>query len=185
MKRSFGLTAFTILLVLPPALEAQDPAPLGRFDGGLEVGYVVFSEGVGEDDGAYLGIAGYANVAPRIYLGLEVAAASSIGFFSDEMAIQPLELNVKYARALGSRFVADGGAGLSYSFAQFEEDVVAGPDVAHEDALFGGQIFADLVFRIGWFRLAAGAKYHLVQDFDDVPADFDNLRLGVRLGASF
>jgi hypothetical protein len=169
----------------PLALHAQETAPLGKGNVSVTFGYVVFSEGVAEDDGIYVGLEGYGRVARNLYLGGGVAAAYSIGLATDEMTLVPLEVNVKYARGVGSNVVVGGGVGLSYSYAEFLEVGFAAPNETSNTWLFGGQIFADLVYRIKWFDFGINAKYQLLQDFEEVAADFSNLRLGVQLGVIF
>jgi hypothetical protein len=185
MRGSFVLQAAVLLMGAPAALPAQDPAPLGRIDLGIKLGYVVFSQGVTEDDGLYLGLSGYGRVAANVYVGAEVAGASTITLFTDEMTLMPLELNAKYARAVGSHVVVTGGAGASYSRAEFHDESVIGPNAVYEEWLFGGQAFGDLVFRFAWFQIGINAKYQLIQDFAQVPADFSNLRLGLQAGVIF
>jgi hypothetical protein len=185
MKTSFVMTTVVFLLAGSATVHAQDPAPPGKIDFALKLGYVVFSKGVTEDDGIYLGLAGYRKVAANIYLGAEATAASTITLFTDEMSLAPLELNVMYARAVGSNFLLAGGAGLSYARAKFHEEHVLVPDVTYHEWLFGGQAFGDFVCRIKWFALGVNLKYQLLQDFEQVPADFSNFRLGLQAGVIF
>ncbi len=185
INRPVLTVVFALFAAAPVMLHAQDTAPLGKGYVSVKAGYVVFAEGVDEDDGIYLGLEGYGRVAANLYVGGEVAAASSIALFSDEMTLAPLEVNVKYARGVGSNFVVSGGAGVSYSYAEFL-DVSFLEDSQTKDAwLFGGQIFADFVYRINWFGFGIGAKYQLVEDFEEVAADFSNLRVGFQLGFIF
>jgi hypothetical protein len=184
MKKSVSIAVFALVTAVPVALHAQDTAPLGKGNVSVKFGYVVFSEGVDEDDGIYLGLEGYGRVAGNLYLGGEVAAAYSMALASDEMTLVPLEVNVKYARGVGSNFVVAGGVGLSYSYAEFL-DVGLAPDVTSDTWLFGGQIFGEFVYRINWFDFGISAKYQLVKEFEEVAADYSNLRLGVQLGVIF
>ncbi len=177
--------AFVILVAAPSSLHPQDTAPLGKGSLAIKGGYVVFDEGVVEDDGIYLGLEGYARVAANLYVGGEVSGASSVSLFSDEMSLIPIEVNAKYAGAVGSNVVLAGGIGLSYSYAEFQEDVFLGPDVDETAWLFGGQLFGDLMIIVSRFALGIGAKYQLVQDFEEVAADFSNIRVGVLLGIVF
>jgi hypothetical protein len=188
MKKPFHLVVFALVAAAPVALHGQDTAPLGSGNVSVKFGYVVFAEGAEEDDGVYLGLEGYGRVAANLYLGGEIAAASSFTLFGDEMRLVPFEVNVKYARGVGSNFVVAGGAGLSYSAASFcEVGFFASCDLQDsEDAwLFGGQIFGDFVYRIKWLDFGISAKYQLLQDFEEVAADFSNLRLGLQLGFIF
>jgi hypothetical protein len=185
MKKSVLVAAVALVAAAPVVLHAQDTAPPGKGNVSVKFGYVVFAEGANEDDGIYLGLEGYGRVAGNLYLGGQVAAAYSIGLFGDDMTLVPLEVNVKYARGVGSNFVVAGGVGLSYSYAEYLEVMIPGPSVTHDAWLFGGQIFADLVYRINWLDFGISAKYQLTQDFEEVGADFSNLRLGVQLGVVF
>jgi hypothetical protein len=184
MKKSVLVAVFA-LVAAPVALHAQDSAPLGKGNVSAKFGYVVFSEGADEDDGIYLGLEGYGRVARNVYLGAEVAAAYSMALFSDEMTLVPLEVDAKYARGVGSNFVVAGGVGLSYSWAEYHDVRLLEPNVTSDAWLFGGQIFGDFVYRISWFDFGISAKYQLTQDFEEVGADFSNLRLGVQLGVVF
>jgi hypothetical protein len=184
MKKSV-VAVFAVVAAAPVALHAQDTAPLGRGNVSVKFGYVVFSEGADEDDGFYLGLEGYGRVAGTLYLGGGVAAAYSMALASDEMTLVPLEVNVKYARGVGSNFVVAGGVGLSYAYAEFLDVSLSLPGVTYDAWLFGGQIFGDFVYRIKWFDFGISAKYQLVEDFEEVGADFSNLRLGFQLGVIF
>lgn len=185
MKRSVLLAVFAFVAAAPVPLRAQDAAPLGKGNVSAKFGYVVFSGGAVEDDGIYLGLEGYGRVAGNVYLGGEVAAAYSMALFNDEITLVPLEVNVKYAKGGDSGFVVTGGAGLSYSYAEFLDVIIPGPSVTRDAWLFGGQIFAELVYRVNWLDFGISAKYQLTQDFEEVGADFRNLRLGVLLGVVF
>ncbi len=177
--------AFVITVAAPLSLYAQDTAPLGKGSLAIKAGYVVFDEGVVEDDGIYLGLEGYGWVAANLYVGGEVSGASTVSLFSDEMSLIPIEVNAKYARAVGSNVVLAGGGGLSYSYAQFREDVFLGPDVDETSWLFGGQVFGDVLVTVSRFAFGIGGKYQLVQDFEEVAADFSNFRVGLLLGVVF
>jgi len=190
MIRSCFFLALLIALAMPVRLQAQDTAPLGSVDIAAKVGYAAFSEGVEDDAGIYLGVEGYGNVAPHVYVGAEASVASSIGIFSDEMSLGSFELNGKYAKAVSSNFVLAGGAGLSYSYAEFDTFDFFNGVAEVSDWLFGGQIFADLVFRVKWFDLGVNAKYQLIEEFptadvEQVEVDFSNFRLGVQAGFIF
>jgi hypothetical protein len=185
MSKSVPIGVFALCAAAPLALHAQETAPLGRGTVSVTFGYVVFSEGVVEDDGFYLGLEGYGRVARNLYLGGGVAAAYSMALSSDEMTLVPLEANVKYARGVGSHFVVSGGVGLSYSSAEFLDVRLGEPNETSNAWLFGGQIFTDFVFRIEWFDFGVSAKYQLVQEFEEVAADYSNLRLGVQVGVIF
>ena len=186
MNKAFLASVVALVAATPVALHAQDTAPLGKGAVSVMFGYVVFSEGADELDGIYLGLEGYRRVGTNLYLGAEVAQASSIAaVFGDEMTLVPLQINVKYARGVGSNFVVAGGAGLSYSYAEYYDFRILDPSVTSNAWLFGGQIFGDLVYRIKWFDFGISAKYQLVEDFEEVSADFSNLRLGIQAGVIF
>jgi hypothetical protein len=185
IKKSVLVAVFALVAATPLELHAQEAAPLGTGNVSVKFGYVVFSEGAVEDDGIYLGLEGYGRVAGNLYLGGGVAAAYSMALSSDEMTLVPLEVNVKYARGVGSNFVVTGGVGLSYSYAEFLDVSLSAPNETSDAWLFGGQIFGDFVYRINWFDFGISAKYQLVQDFEEVAADFSNLRLGFQLGVIF
>ena len=58
-------------------------------------------------------------------------------------------------------------------------------EVITHEWLLGGQVFADIAFRAAWFALGADVRYQLLQEFEQVPADFSNLRLGLQAGVIF
>ncbi len=184
MRNAFVVTTVIVVLACPVALPAQD-APLGKLDVAVQFGYVVFSAGAVEDDGIYLGLAGYGRVAANVYLGVEAASSANMTVGTDEMSLTPLEVNVKYARAIGSGLVLAGSAGVSYARAEFLDHRIPGPDVKYDEWLFGGQLGADLLFRAARLALGVNAKYQLVQDFEQVAADFSNLRIGLQAGVVF
>jgi len=66
-----------------------------------------------------------------------------------------------------------------------DKEIGSAPNETSDEWLFGGQIFGDFVYRINWFDFGISAKYQLVQDFEEVAADFSNLRLGFKLGVIF
>ncbi len=60
-----------------------------------------------------------------------------------------------------------------------------GPDVDETSWLFGGQVFGDVLVTVSRFAFGIGGKYQLVQDFEEVAADFSNFRVGLLLGVVF
>lgn len=98
----------------------------------------------------------------------------------------PIEVNVKYAREFASNSVVDFGAGFSYSYTELTHQVFLGAVTEErDDWLFGGQIFADLSYKINWFSIGVNAKYQITQSFKDEGLDLSNFRLGVHIGVIF
>ncbi|MBN1944293.1 MAG: hypothetical protein JW797_01400 [Bradymonadales bacterium] len=184
MKRPFVL-AFVFLLATPAALFAQEAPGLGRGDIALKLGYIAFPQNDSDEAGIYLGLAGYGHVGSNVYVGGELGPAGNIGFFSDDMSMVSFELNAKYALGVGSHFVVAGGGGLCLAYAEIEDYSFFSGRETYQEWLFGGQVFADLVFRFGWFDFGFNVKYQLLSPPDQEGVDFSNFRLGPQIGIVF
>ena len=179
---------------------AQEKAPLGKSNLALKFDYIAFTdnhfdEPFNEDDGLYLGLEGYGEIIPNWYLGGEIGAAININLFGDHISFVPVEVNVKYAKEAAPNLVVDFGGGLSYSYAKLEVTDWSHPSYSgntvyygyleREDWLLGGQIFADLTYKIGFFSIGLNGKYQITQDFKDEGIDLNNGRVGLQLGILF
>jgi hypothetical protein len=174
---------------------AQEKAPLGVGNLALKVDYIAFTEDDLEDadvdSGLYLGIEGFGEVTPNLYLGLEVGYAVNvegefdIDFFPEEPDVDltyiPVEVNLKYAAEVSPHFVIDVGAGISYNYAEIDVDGVDDED----EWLFGGQFFVDLNYTFDAFFLGINGKYQLTEEGDDLEVSFDNWRIGGQIGFFF
>jgi len=170
-------------------IHAEQKAPLGTGNFSLKLDYITFTDDWGDEDvnGMYVGLEGYGQIAPNLYLGGEIGAGSADVGITD-LTFHPIELNLKYAKEFVPNLIADFGAGVSYSYASLEIDDFWGLFMEEEtvnDWLFGGQVFADLTFHIQWFSFGVNAKYQITEDFKDADVSLSNLRLGAQLGVLF
>jgi len=188
--------AFLMTSTVVSAQENQEKAPLGAGNLALKVDYIAFTENDLEDldvdSGLYLGIEGFGEIAPNLYLGLEVGYAFvqsgdffDLDLFSDKLDVDltyiPVELNAKYTAEVSPHFVIDFGAGLSYNYAKIDvQDVVD-----ESEWLFGGQFFVDLNYTFDQFFLGINGKYQLTEEGDDLEVSFDNWRIGGQIGFFF
>jgi hypothetical protein len=201
MKKVMLIGAF---LMTSTVVSAQEKAPLGVGNLALKVDYIAFTEDDLEDldvdSGLYLGIEGYGEITPNLYLGLEVGWTNPDGEVYDvdtELTYVPVELNLKYATEVSPQFVIDFGAGVSYNYAKIEldaatgtfEDIETGEElgssVDESEWLFGGQFFVDLNYTFDQFFLGINGKYQLTEEGDDLPVNFNNWRIGGQIGFFF
>lgn len=195
MKRLTLLCLISAFLMTSTVVLAQEKAPLGVGNLALKVDYIAFTENDLEDadidSGLYLGIEGFGEVTPNLYLGLEVGYAVNvegefdIEFFSDEPDVDltyiPVEVNLKYAAEVSPHFIIDFGAGVSYNYAEIE---VEGYD-DEDEWLLGGQFFVDLNYTFDAFFLGINGKYQITEEGDDLDVSFDNWRIGGQIGFFF
>ena len=101
------------------AVHAQEKAHLGNGYFAVNLDYIAFTddhfdEAGNEDDGLYLGLEGYGEITPNLYLGGEIGGAINIDTFGgEEITFVSVELNLKYAKEAARNFFVDFGAGLS------------------------------------------------------------------------
>ena len=181
MKR-FLLLCFLVmafLMVSTSVYAQQRRAPLGLGNIAVKADYISFTEGDWKDldveNGFYVGLEGYGQIAPNLYLGAEVGYANpdgEVSFFDPffgrvnvdtELTYVPVELNLKYAIEAAPNLVMDFGAGVSYNYTKVEISAL-GISADEDDWLFGGQFFADLNYKIGQFFIGINAKYQMTED---------------------
>lgn len=161
--------------------------------------------------GLYLGLSGYAKIAPNLYLGGE------IGYFNEsetekdaeliagewydaenELTYIPIEINLKY---LIDDFTPPGltigfGGGLSLNYAEFERNMVNGDTITwdQDEWLFGAQLFTEVNQTFGdHFFFGANGKLQATEKFVVADSDndlyfdmnFSNWRLGAHVGLKF
>ena len=196
MKNLFLFSLIVSFIVLSTTAFAAERVSLGVANVALKLDYINFTDSVFEvhdvDTGYYIGLEAYAEVSPNLYLGAEVGYANPDGNYEweginveTEATFVPIELNLKYAFKAAPNFVIDVGAGVSYSFAEFEEKASALDSFSENDWLFGGQFFVDLNYTINQFFIGVNAKYHLTEDFQDFDFNYNNWRIGGQVGIMF
>jgi hypothetical protein len=192
MKRLFQVSACMVFVMISAGVQAQEKAPLGNGNLALKLDYIQFTDDYfdtsgRENDGIYVGLEGYGKVTPNLYLGGEIGQATNIDLFGGEdIDFVPIELNLKYASEPARNLVVDFGAGLSYSYVELRStSLFSSTANERDDWLFGGQIFADLTYKLNWFLAGVNAKYQMTEDFEDSDVDLSNWRLGFHLGVVF
>jgi hypothetical protein len=191
MKNLFLISIGIAFVLSSVKIHAQVIAPLGKGNLALKFDYIVFTDGFfdnqgNEDDGLYIGLEGYGKIAPNFYLGGEVGQAANISLVGEDIIFVPIEVNIKYASEFAHNLVVDFGAGFSYSYAALKQSFYVGTAAEERtDWLFGGQIFADLSYKINWFSIGINTKYQITQSFREEDLDFSNFKLGVHIGIIF
>lgn len=189
-KTLFSALLVAATLIWGSSALALETSPLGFGNLALKVDNLTFTdndlEDLDLDDGLYLGVEGYGQIADNTYFGAE------FGYFNEdndtlagesEVTYMPVELNLKYTSAPGPNIVFGMGGGISYNYAEVENSgIVAGSE---DDWLFGGQLFADVNFVFAPFFYGLNAKYQFVEEFDAIGVDMDNWRLGGQVGLKF
>jgi hypothetical protein len=188
-------------------LEAARRRPLGDVQLGLNLSYIRFSDDVADtshtESGGYVGALGYVRLFHGLYVGAEVGKAENLTLFSgNDVEFIPIELNAKYAFQAGSHLALGVGGGLSYSYVEIDEgkewnlgcivNICPAPepsgangDELGDDWLLGGQLFAEMMFRMGWFSLGFNGKYQITEGFKGSDFTLDNWRVGMVTGIVF
>jgi hypothetical protein len=178
-------------IVTSTVVSAKEKAPLGNGNFAVKLDYIAFTDSHfdaagNENDGLYVGLEGYGKITPNVYLGGEVGTGTNIALGGEDVTFAPVELNVKYAKEAARNVVADFGTGLSYSSVEIQKSPFLGPaQKERSDWLFGGQVFADLTYKINWFSIGINGKYQITEEFNDEGIDLSNYRLGAQLGILF
>jgi outer membrane protein W len=205
MKKLFVLSLLVMFVFASTTVFAAEKYPLGMSNFALKVDYINFTDDVFEnidlDNGIYVGLEGYYAVMPNIYLGMETGWAGAenddkVGNLKVDIDVTyiPIELNLKYMAEIAPQWVLGVGAGISYNYFEIEANDI---DRDADDWVFGGQVFADLNYKMNdqWF-LGIEGKYQWTEDleFDDVRYDgrdletntsADNWRIGAKIGFAF
>jgi hypothetical protein len=190
-KRSILFCLIIAFVAASTVVSAQEKAPLGNSNFALKLDYIAFTDShfssAGNTyDGFYIGLEGYGKITPNVYLGGEIGTGTNSDIGGEEITFVPFELNVKYATAAARNVVIDLGAGLSYSSVEIQYLPLFGTaQEARSDWLFGGQVFADLTYKINWFSIGVNGKYQITENFKNENIDLNNYRLGVQFGMVF
>ncbi len=191
MKILLLFCLISAFVVASTVVSAQEKAPLGNSNFVLKLDYIAFTDSHfgaagNASDGLYIGLEGYGRITSNLYVGGEIGAGTNIDIGGEEITFVPVELNLKYAKEAARNFVVDFGAGLSYSSVEIQYRPLFGAaQEKRSNWLFGGQVFADLTYKINWFSIGVNGKYQITEDFKDESIDLSNYRLGVQLGMVF
>lgn len=195
MKRLFLFSLIMAFLAGSTAAYAAQKASLGIGNIAVKADYISFTademEGSDTDTGLYLGIEGYGKIAPNLYLGAEIGYTNPNGNalgFDTELTFMPIELNLKYAVESTPNLAVDFGIGASYNYVE-EKASGYGVSVSIDDWVFGGQIFADLNYKMDMFFIGINAKYQITgePEYMGIKAgyDYSNWRIGGQVGLMF
>lgn len=195
MKKVFLLALMVVLVLMATSVYAAEKYVLGTSHVALKVDYFSFTDDAFDstdlEDGLYIGLEGYYGITPNLYLGLE---AGWVGTSNDESGVDvdvnfvPIELNLKYAFDVSPALVIALGAGASYSWFDVEVDVSGFGSDSEDDWVFGGQVFADVNYKLNnqWF-VGINGKYQITEEIDIAGSDTkaDNWRAGAQVGLMF
>jgi hypothetical protein len=191
VKRLFLFSVTIVFAMASATVYAAERASLGNGNFALKLDYIVFTDDHfdrpgNEDDGLYVGLEGYGEIFPNLYLGGEIGQAVNIDLGGEEISFFPFELNSKYVIEAAPNLVADFGVGFSYSYVELQYQPLFQPvQRERDDWLFGAQFFTDLTYKIHWFSVGVNAKYQVTEDFRDEDLDLNNWRAGVQIGLMF
>ena len=199
MKKILLLSLMLVFVFASTTLYAAEKYALGMGNIALKVDYINFTEDAFEDieieNGVYVGLEGYYAIYPNLYLGLEAGWAGAENdndieidgekFNVDvDVTFVPIELNLKYVFELDPNWNIGIGAGVSYSYFEIEANKI---DQSQDDWLFGGQVFADVNYKMSkeWF-IGINGKYQFTDDLEfddfDTKTSADNWRVGAQIG---
>ena len=203
MKKILLLSLLVVFVFASTSVYAAEKYTLGMSNVALKIDYLNFTDDVFSnislENALYVGLEGYYAVYPNLYLGLEAgwAGSKNDGDISTEefgdvnvdidVTFIPIELNLKYVVELDPNWNLDFGAGISYSYFQIEAN---GIDEDASDWVFGGQLFADINYKINkeWF-IGINAKYQFTDDLEfdnvDTSTSASNFRVGAHVGLMF
>jgi len=200
MKKLLLFVLVSVIVMTSTAVYAAQKAPLGLGNIAVKLDYIGFTEDilsdVDVDQGLFIGLEGYVQLVPALYLGAEVGYANPEGSFlgidpwgyvakiNSELTFVPIELNLKYAIPATSNLVFDLGAGASYTYVE-EEATLFGIVSRADDWLFGGQVFADMNYTTGIFFIGINGKYQITEDFEGGNYSYNNWRVGGQIGVMF
>ena len=205
MKKLLYAFFLVLFVIVSTSVFAAERYPLGISNVALKVDYLNFTDDVFDnidlDEALYVGLEGYYAVMPNIYLGMEIGWAGSenddkIGNLKVDIDITyiPIELNLKYMAEIAPQWVFGVGGGISYNYFEIETNRI---DRDADDWVFGGQIFAELNYKMDdfWF-LGLETKYQWTEDLEfddfgingrdfDTKTSADNWRIGAKIGFVF
>lgn len=191
MKKITSLAVFLIAFSFPAISSADSVFPLGDVHFELTTGSALYTDSnvddLGIDDGTFFGTAVYVSVSPRLYLGLEVSRVEETGRFGNgnkiELEFMPVEVNLKYTNAVNDNLVLSLGGGISKT--SIEEKITTVGSSTRRGWQHGLQAFAGLDLIVDAFFLGFDVKWQTMDDFKASSYDYNNIRLGFRLGMMF
>lgn len=190
MKKISSLLVFLAFFVFPHKSFADSVFPMGYSHLFVNVGNAYFTDdNVDEldlDNATFFGGGFYAALNPKVYLGLEYHRAEEDGRFilgTSEVEFNPVELNLKYSQLVNDHLVLDLGGGISRTY--IEEKITTTGSVTRDGWFHGIQLFAGLNILMGNAFLGFDIKWHTMDDFKFVSYDYNNIRLGAKLGVTF
>jgi outer membrane protein W len=202
MKKILLLSLMVLFVFASTSVYAAEKYALGMSNIALKVDYINFTQdafdNIDLENGVYVGLEGYYAIYPNLYLGLEAGWAGSendgdLHIDGEKVNVDidvtfiPVELNLKYAVELDPNWSIGFGAGISYSYFEIEANKL---DESADDWVFGGQVFADVNYKLSkeWF-LGINAKYQFTDDLEfdnyDTSTSADNFRVGAQVGYMF
>jgi hypothetical protein len=195
MKKLFLVSLIVFFIVLSTTAYATEKASLGNFNLAIKLDYINFTKDALKnsdiDTGLYTGLEGYGKIAPNLYLGAEVGYANPEGTalgLDTKLNFIPIEMNLKYIVEAAPNLNVDFGIGISYNYVE-EKASGIGVSVSLDDWVFGGQLFADLNYRIDTVFIGINAKYQITENSDiggtESDRSFSNWRIGGQAGIMF
>ena len=204
MKRLILFSILIAVLLVTPSVYAQRSFPLGFGNLALKVDYFRFTDSDLEDldleNGVYIGIEGYmALLDTNFYLGMETGwagtSSDTTGYYDGwryktdvDVDYVPIEFNVKSVFPIDPIMNFGVGAGLSANYFNINVDGYRYSD-SEDDWLFGGQLFADLNFRMDPWFAGVNVKYQWTDDIElggiDTDVSASNFRAGGQVGIMF
>lgn len=200
MKKVFLFSLIISFILLSTTAFAAEKAALGAGNLALKVDYIDFTDSAMDDldvdSGLYVGLEAYshlADTAPNFYIGMEVGYTNIDGEtdvagrdVDTEATFVPIELNLKYAMNIVPNLVIDLGAGPSINYVKVEAPHTFGTD---DDWVWGGQVFADLNYKLNQFFIGINAKYQITEDYEvgdfETDVSLRNWRIGGQVGIMF
>jgi hypothetical protein len=191
MKKTIVAAVMFLLVFVSASAYAAEKASLGVGNLAVKLGYIEFTNGdLGDadvDKALYIGLEGYTQLVPQLYLGLEAGYAhpeGEIGPYDTELTYVPVELNAKYALPISPYLVVDLGAGVSYNYSEFKISDGHGSD-STDDWVFGGQFFVDVNYMFEKVFIGFNGKYQLTEEFKHDDFELSNWRVGGQIGYMF
>ncbi len=193
MKKITFLSSLLIsLLLMSSVVHSAETSALGDNNFTVKVDYISFFD-KNNDDSFYVGFEGYKELAGNVYVGVEAGYVSTDGnletFEADpnldsDLIFIPIELNVKYTIKATSKLIIDLGTGISCSYAKEDVPKSYTSDTI-DDWVLGGQLFADLNYKIGQLFIGFNGKVQLTDKGKDSANNYSNWRIGGQIGVMF